>query len=133
MTRTQCIAAVLLSQMLLSGASIADSSATVKQLMQKDLVSDPSKEAVMVTVEYGPGGASLPHRHDAQVFVYVLEGNLTMQVKGSAPVSLHPGDTFYEGPEDIHLVSANSSKTAPAKILVFIVKTKGAAASRPAS
>lgn len=133
MTRTQCIAAVLLSQMLLSGASIADSSATVKQLMQKDLVSDPSKEAVMVTVEYGPGGASLPHRHDAQVFVYVLEGNLTMQVKGSGPVSLHPGDTFYEGPEDIHLVSANSSKTAPAKILVFIVKTKGAAASRPAS
>jgi quercetin dioxygenase-like cupin family protein len=119
--------------MLLSGASIADSSATVKQLMQKDLVSDPSKEAVMVTVEYGPGGASLPHRHDAQVFVYVLEGNLTMQVKGSGPVSLHPGDTFYEGPEDIHLVSANSSKTAPAKILVFIVKTKGAAASRPAS
>jgi quercetin dioxygenase-like cupin family protein len=101
--------------------------------MQKDLVSDPSKEAVMVTVEYGPGGASLPHRHDAQVFVYVLEGDLTMQVKGSPSVSLHPGDTFYEGPEDIHLVSANSSKTAPAKILVFIVKTKGAAASRPAS
>ncbi len=86
----------------------------------------------MLTVQYPAAGASLPHRHDAQVFVYVLEGQVTMQVRGSAAVTLNPGETFYEGPEDVHVVSANSSKTSPAKILVVMIKDKGKPASRPA-
>jgi quercetin dioxygenase-like cupin family protein len=104
--------------------------AAVEQLMQKDLVGVPGKEVLMVTVEYVPGGASLPHRHDAQVFVYVLQGALRMQVAGSPAVTLRPGQTFYETPTDVHVVSANASKTAPAKILVFIVKDKGAPVTR---
>ena len=74
--------------------------------------------------------ASLPRRHDAQVFVYVLQGELTMQVAGSPAVTLRQGETFYENPADVHLVSANASKTAPAKILVSMVKNKGAPVSR---
>jgi quercetin dioxygenase-like cupin family protein len=104
--------------------------ATVKPLMSRDLVGLPGKEISMITVEYVPGGASHPHRHDAQVFVYVLEGAMTMQVTGGAPVTIHPGETFYEGPDDIHLVSANASATAPAKILVVMVKDKSKPASR---
>jgi quercetin dioxygenase-like cupin family protein len=106
------------------------SAATVAELMTRDVVGVPGKEVLMITVEYVPGGASLPHRHDAQVFVYVLEGALRMQVKGSAPVTVHPGETFYEAPGDIHQVSANASQTAAAKILVFMVKDKGKPASR---
>ena len=85
----------------------------------------------MSTVTYPPGGASPPHRHDAQVFVYVLEGELIMQVRGGAKVTLRPGETFYESPDDVHEVSANASKTAPAKFLVFIIKDKGAPTTRP--
>jgi quercetin dioxygenase-like cupin family protein len=107
--------------------------AVVKQLIDKDLVGADHKELLMLTVEYLPGGASLPHRHDAQVFVYVLQGELTMQIAGSPAVTLRQGETFYENPTDVHLVSANASKTAPAKILVFIVKNKGAPISRETS
>jgi quercetin dioxygenase-like cupin family protein len=108
----------------------APPSADVRQLFDQDLVDVPAKELLMLTVEYLPGGASLPHRHDAQVFVYVLEGELSMQIAGSPAVTLRQGETFYENPADVHLVSANASKTAPAKILVFIVKNKGAPVSR---
>ena len=104
---------------------------TVAQLMARDLDGISNKEALLITVTYLPGGASLPHRHDAQVFVYVLEGAMTMQVDGSAPVTLRPGQTFYEGPQDVHRVSANASQTEPAKILVFMVKDKRKPASRP--
>ena len=107
--------------------------AVVKQLIDKDLMAADHKELLMLTVEYLPGGASLPHRHDAQVFVYVLQGELTMQIAGSPAVTLRQGDTFYENPTDVHLVSANASKTAPAKILVFIVKNQGAPVSRDVS
>jgi quercetin dioxygenase-like cupin family protein len=107
--------------------------AVVKQLIDEDLAGADRKELLMLTVEYLPGGASLPHRHDAQVFVYVLQGELTMQVAGSPAVTLRQGETFYENPTDVHLVSANASKTAPAKILVFIVKNKGAPVSRDVS
>jgi quercetin dioxygenase-like cupin family protein len=100
-------------------------------LMVRDLAGIPGKEAVVLTVEVGPGQASKPHRHDANVFVYVLEGSLIMQVKGSAPVTLHPGDTYYENPTDIHTVSQNASKTERARFLVFIVKDKGAPVTRP--
>jgi quercetin dioxygenase-like cupin family protein len=108
----------------------ASPAAVVRQLMDQDLAGVPGKELLMLTVEYLPGGASLPHRHDAQVFVYVLEGELLMQVAGSPAVTLRQGQTFYENPTDVHVVSANASKTAQAKILVFIVKDKSAPVSR---
>jgi quercetin dioxygenase-like cupin family protein len=105
------------------------SDAVVKQLMMKDLAGAGAKEILLLTVEYLAGGASLPHRHDAQVFVYVLEGRVRMQVQGSPAVTLGPGETFYEGPDDIHTVSANASKTKAARFLVFMVKDKGAPVS----
>ncbi len=105
----------------------------VKQLMDKDMVGEPGKELLMLTVEYPPGVASPPHRHDAQVMVYVLEGTITMQVSGSPAVTLRQGQTFYENPADVHLVSANASKTARAKILVFMLKDKNAPVSRAVS
>ena len=86
----------------------------------------PGKEGTMLIVEYPPGGADPVHRHNANAFVYVLEGSVIMQVKGSEPVTLHPGQTFYEGPDDIHVVGRNASKTEPAKFLVVLVKNKGA-------
>ena len=104
--------------------------AIVKSLFDNDQIGVPGKELLMLTVEYLPGGASLPHRHDAQVFVYVLEGQIKMQVAGGPVVTLGPGQTFYESPTDVHAVSANASKTTPAKFLVFVVKDKGAPVSR---
>jgi quercetin dioxygenase-like cupin family protein len=86
----------------------------------------------MVTVEYPPGASSLEHRHNAYTFVYVLEGSVVMQVKGGKEVTLGPGQTFYESPEDIHTVSKNASNTKPAKFLVFFVKDKGAPPTVPA-
>jgi quercetin dioxygenase-like cupin family protein len=94
-------------------------------LITKDLLAAPGKEVVMTSVVYAPGGSSPPHRHDAQVFVYVLEGHVNMQVKGGKLMTLGPGDTFYESPTDIHTVSANASKTDPAKFLAFLIKDKG--------
>lgn len=105
--------------------------AIVKELMTRDLAGTDDKEVLMITVEYVPGGASLPHRHNAQVFVYVLEGAVRMQVEGSSPLTLGPGKTFYEGPNDIHTISANASRTKPARILVFMVKDKGAPPTSP--
>jgi quercetin dioxygenase-like cupin family protein len=60
------------------------------------------------------------------VFVYVLEGSVVMQVKGGKEITLTPGQSFYEGPADVHTVSRNASKTKPAKFVVFFVKDKGA-------
>lgn len=108
----------------------AADAAVVEQLLQHDLTGDPQRQALMITVAYRPGGASLPHRHDAQVFVYVLDGEVTMQVDGKPPETLRAGQTFYEGPGDVHRVSANASATAPAKLLVFMIKDKGRAPTR---
>lgn len=105
----------------------------VMQLLTKELAGNPGQEVLMSTVTYPPGGASPPHRHDAQVFVYVLEGELIMQVQGGPSVTLKPGETFYESPSDVHSVSANASQTAPAKFLVFIIKNKGAPTTRSAA
>ncbi len=102
----------------------------VEQLLQHDLEGDSLHQALMITVAYRPGGASLPHRHDAQVFVYVLEGEMTMQVDGKPPVTLRAGQAFYEGRKDIHRISANASATAPAKLLVFMIKEKSRSATR---
>lgn len=115
------------------GSARADESPKAPVLMTRDLAGIPGKEAIVLTVEVGPGESSKPHRHDANVFVYVLEGAITMQVKGSPAVTLHPGQTYYEGPADIHTVSRNESKTEPAKFLVFIVKDKGAPITRAAT
>jgi quercetin dioxygenase-like cupin family protein len=136
-------AAIRLATVLWLGAALWPGSASadapkappdaiVKNLMTRDLAGSAGKEVLMVTVEYLAGGASLPHRHNAQVFVYVLEGKVRMQVEGSAAVTLGPGGTFYEGPDDVHTVSANASRTKSARILVFIIKDKGAPVSSAA-
>jgi len=99
----------------------------VEMLMSKDLTDISSgKEVSMITVEFPPGGADPVHRHNARGFVYVLEGSVVMQVKGGKEVTLKPGQTFYEGPGDVHVVGRNASKTMPAKILAILVKDKGA-------
>lgn len=107
------------------GAAASD--AVVAPLITRDLIGLPGKEVTMETVEYAPGGKSPPHRHDAQVFVYVLEGSVRMQVQGSPAVTLGPGGTFYESPDDLHVVSENASPTKPAKFLVVMVKDKAVA------
>jgi quercetin dioxygenase-like cupin family protein len=105
--------------------------AKVTTLMSKDLAEKPGKELLMITVEHAPGGSSPIHRHNAQAMVYVLEGSVVMQLKGGKQVTLTPGQTFYEGPDDIHIVDRNASKTQPAKFLVLLVKDKGAPALVP--
>lgn len=106
--------------------------AKASPLMTRDLEGIAGKEMLVLVVEYPPGGVSQPHRHNASVFVYVLEGSVTMQVAGSAPVTLKPGDTFFEAPGDVHVTSANASSSAPAKFLVYMVKDKGAPPTVPA-
>jgi quercetin dioxygenase-like cupin family protein len=98
----------------------------VTPLMSKDLTDIPGKEVLMMTVEYPPGGSDPIHRQNAHGFIYVLEGSVVMQVQGGQPVTLTPGQTFYEGPNDVHIVGRNASSTQPAKFLVFLVKDKGA-------
>jgi quercetin dioxygenase-like cupin family protein len=105
----------------------------VTQIFSKDLADVPGKEGLMLMVEYPPGSADPVHRHNADAFVYVLEGSIVMQVKGGKEVTLTPGQTFYEGRDDIHVVGRNASQTKPAKFLVFMVKDKGAPALVPAN
>ena len=100
--------------------------AKVTALMSKDLAEFPGKEGVMITVVYPPGASDPVHRHNAYAFLYVLEGSIVMQLKGEKEVTLTPGQTFYEGPNDIHTVGRNASSTKPAKFIVFLVKDKGA-------
>jgi quercetin dioxygenase-like cupin family protein len=107
--------------------------AKVTPLFSKDLPEFPGKEGVMITVEYPPGSIDPIHRHNADAFVYVLEGSIVMQVRGGKEVILTPGQTFYEGPEDIHVVGRNASQTKPAKFVVFFVKDKGAPILVPAN
>jgi quercetin dioxygenase-like cupin family protein len=106
--------------------------AVVTPLMTKALPDIPGKEALMITVEYPPGSSDPVHRHNADAFVYVLEGSIVMQVKGGKPVTLTPGQTFYEGPGDIHVVGRNASSTKPARFLVLLVKKQGAPVLVPA-
>jgi quercetin dioxygenase-like cupin family protein len=98
----------------------------VQNLFSKDLADLPGKEGVMITVEYPPGSSDPIHRHNAHAFVYVLEGSIVMQVRGEREVTLTPGQSFYEGPNDVHVVGRNASQTKPAKFVVFFVKDKGA-------
>lgn len=115
-----------------SNEQARSSEATVTPLLTKALSGIDGKEVATVVVEYGPGGASPPHRHNADVFVYVLEGSVVMQVAGGEEMTLTAGQTFYESPADVHAVSRNASDTEPAKILAFIVKDRGAPTTVPA-
>ena len=117
---------------LFAGVLIAQE-AQVTPLMSKDLPDFPGKEALMITVVYPPGASDPIHRHNAHAFVYVLEGSVVMQVKGGKEVTLTPGQTFYEGPHDIHVVGRNASSTKPAKFVVFLVKNKDAPVVIPAN
>jgi len=105
----------------------------VTPVMSKDLPDVAGKEVLMITVEYPPGGKDPIHRHNAHGFIYVLEGTIVMQVKGGKEVTLTPGQTWYEGPEDVHVVGRNASTTKPAKFLVFLLKEKGAPALVPSN
>ena len=120
MTLTKVILAVAC---LLSATAVAQE-AKVTELMSKDLTAFPGKEGLMITVEYPPGSTDPIHRHNAHGFIYVLEGSIVMQVKGGKEVTLTPGQTFYEGPDDVHVVGRNASQTKPAKFVVFFVKEK---------
>jgi quercetin dioxygenase-like cupin family protein len=105
--------------------------AKVDELMSKDLPDFPGKEGLMIFVTYPPGSQDPIHRHNADAFVYVLEGSIVMQVKGGKEVTLTAGQTFYEGPNDVHVVGRNASKTKPAKFVVFLVKNKNAPVLTP--
>lgn len=105
--------------------------AVVTPLMSKPLDDYPGKEALMIAVTYPPGSVDPVHRHHANAFVYVLEGSIVMQVKGGKEVTLTPGQTFYEGPNDVHTVGRNASQTQPAKFIVLLLKNKGAPALVP--
>jgi quercetin dioxygenase-like cupin family protein len=113
---------------LLAGTALAaehpGQTKSSQDLLTRDLPEIPGKEVVMLTVDYLPGGTSLPHRHNAEVFVYVLEGSVVMQVDGQPARTLGVGQTFHEGPADVHRQSANASATEPAKLLVFMIKDK---------
>jgi uncharacterized protein YbjT (DUF2867 family)/quercetin dioxygenase-like cupin family protein len=117
---------------LRDAAAVEDSSsdqskeAKLTQLFSKDLTDLPGKEGLMLLIEYPPGSSDPIHRHNAHGFIYVLEGSIVMQVRGGKEVTLTPGQTFYEGPEDVHVVGRNASETKPARFVVFFVKDKGA-------
>ncbi|NGZ84811.1 cupin domain-containing protein [Duganella aceris] len=121
--KTLLAAAALATAQLATAATATDP--VVAALLSKDLANVPGKEVLMLTVVYPPGGFDPVHRHDAHGFIYVLEGSIVMGVKGGKEVTLKPGQTFYEGPDDLHTVGRNASKTKPAKFLVFLLKDKG--------
>ena len=123
------VALVLLC--LMGGTAMAQEP-KVTSLMSKDLAESPGREVLVITVEHAPGGSSAIHRHNAHAFVYVLEGSVVMQLKGGQQVTLTTGQTFYEGPDDVHVVDRNASGSIPAKFLVFLIKDKGAPALVPA-
>ena len=107
--------------------------ASVTPVTSRDLPEFPGKEVLMITVEYPPGSVDPIHRHNAHAFVYVLEGSIIMQVKGGKEVTLTAGQTFYEGPDDVHVVGRNASSTKQAKFVVFFIKDKGAPVLVPAA
>ena len=104
----------------------AAEAAEVKELFATDLPDYPGKEGRMIEVSYTPGDKDVVHRHDADAFVYVLEGEIVMQLQGKPEVHLKAGQTFYEGPNDVHLVGRNASATNPARFVVVLLKAKGA-------
>ncbi|RKR45323.1 cupin domain-containing protein [Paraburkholderia sp. BL17N1] len=124
--RNTALAALVVVSASLSVARAEAPAAVVTPLMTQPLDDYPGKEALMIAVEYPPGAADPVHRHHAHGFIYVLEGSIVMQVKGGKEVTLTPGQTFYEGPNDVHTVGRNASQTKPARFLVLLLKDKGA-------
>jgi len=120
------IAKLILMLVCLVSLSLETKEAKVTPLLSKDLTEFPGKEGVMLIIEYPPGSTDPIHRHNAHGFIYVLEGSIVMQGRGGKEVTLTPGQTFYEGPSDVHVVGRNASQTKPAKFVVFFVKDKGA-------
>jgi len=118
--------AALLTFLLIAVTPVLAAEPTVTSLMSKPLPDFPGKEVLMITVEYLPGGADPIHKHNAHALVYVLEGSIVMGVEGGKPVTLTPGQTFYEGPTDIHTIGRNASQTKPAKFVVFLLKNENA-------
>jgi quercetin dioxygenase-like cupin family protein len=122
---------ILALAILMSGTLMAQE-AKVTPLLSKDITSLPGKEGLMITVDYPPGSSDPIHRHNSQAFIYVLEGSIVMQLRGGKETTLIPGQTFYEGPDDVHVIGRNASQTKPAKFVVFFVKDKGAPVLVPA-
>ena len=133
------LACLMISSLTISSTLMAQEAVTppkaqetITELMSKDLAGFPGKEVLMYTVDFPPGFSSPVHRHNAQVSVYVLEGSVVMQVRGQKELTLGPGQSFYEDPSDIHIVSRNASSTKPAKFVVFLINKKGAPLVIPA-
>src|SRR2546423_14518440 len=124
---------VILALACVMSSTLLAQEAKVTELVSKDLTNLPGKEGLMVTVEYPPGSTDPIHRHNAHGFIYVLEGSIVMQVRGGKETALTPGQTFYEGPNDVHVVGRNASQTKPAKFVGFFVKGKGAPVLVPAN
>ena len=120
------IAKLILCLAWLTPGLLMAQEAKVTKVLSKDLTDIPGKEGLMITVKYPPGASDPVHRHNAYGFIYVLEGSIVMQVRGGKEVILTPGQSFYEGPDDIHVIGRNASQTKPAKFIVFLVKDKGA-------
>jgi quercetin dioxygenase-like cupin family protein len=120
-----CLAALLML------AAVPVKAADVKELFAIDLPDYPGKEGRMIEVSYPPGAQDMVHRHDADAFVYVLEGQIIMQLKGKPAVTLKAGQTFYEGPSDVHVVGRNASNTEPARFVVVLLKGKGTPLQTP--
>src|SRR5215831_4188857 len=129
---TMTIKLVALALLCLMSGTATAQEPKITSLMSKDLPENPGREALLITVEHAPGGSSAIHRHNAHAFVYVLEGSVVMQLKGGQQVTLTPGQTFYEGPDDVHVVDRNASGTQPARFQVLLIKDKGAPALVPA-
>jgi quercetin dioxygenase-like cupin family protein len=134
MSRLNPLGLTLLFMLAASGARVAGAAPApaLTELLAKEMADIPGKELLAITVEYPPGGADPIHRHDAHVFVYVLEGSVVMALRGGNEVTLSKGQTYYEGPLDVHTVSRNASSTKPAKFLVVFIKDKGLEAVLPA-
>jgi len=124
---------LVLAMACLMSSTLLAQEANVTDLFSKDLANLPGKEGLMMIVDYAPGSVDPVHRHNANAFIYVLEGSIVMQVRGGKEVTLTPGQTFYEGPDDVHVVGRNASKTKPAKFVLVMVKDKGAPILVPAN
>jgi quercetin dioxygenase-like cupin family protein len=134
MTIFTTIKTVTVLLLLAAGTAAAQEApqARVAPLMTKALADYPGKEVLMITVDYPPGAVDPVHRHDAHGFIYVLEGSIIMGVKGGKEVTLMPGQTFYESPDDVHTIGRNASSTKPARFLVFLLKNSGEPVLKPA-
>jgi len=132
MSALKLFAPVLLLTACSAQAKQSAPAAIVKEVMTKELADYPGKEALMLTVVYPPGSVDPVHRHNAHAFVYVLEGSIIMGVRGGKTVTLTPGQTFYEGPNDVHTIGRNASRTKPAKFVVLLLKDSRTPAVIPA-